>query len=518
LEAILLEGQLMGLQAAARGGYRHGEAQLPALKARLKSAQEVERTPTPAQVRAEGSQAFICFCEDVTAKDLHAAIAEGFDDIQTLKRYSTISMGPTQGKVCTVNTIKLLARAKGQRVAETGTTTSRPPYTPVKLGTLAGRALAPVRRTPMHAIHIASGATMMNAGQWKRPEHYGDPHAEVQAVRRGVGIIDVSTLGKIDVRGPDAPALLERVYTGTFAGMAPGQLRYGLMCTEEGIIFDDGVVARLAEERFYLTTTSGGAQRVYEWITWWAAVWGLRVHIRDQTANHAAINLAGPHTRELLSPLTDIDLSKEAFPYMRTRQGHLAGVPARLMRVGFVGELGYEIHLPAAYGAHLWETLTQAGAAMGLSPFGIEAQRVLRLEKGHIIVGQDTNALSDPYGAKLGWAVELDKPDFIGKPSLSRRAQVSDDTSRELLAGFEMAAPTQVPREGEQFVQEGKLVGRVTSARYSPTMDKAIGLGWLIPEAAALGSQLTLRTNGHLAPATVVDKRFYDPGGDRLKV
>jgi sarcosine oxidase subunit alpha len=286
---------------------------------------------------------------------------------------------------------------------------------------------------------------MMNAGEWKRPEHYGDPEAEVRTVRQAVGIIDVSTLGKIDVRGPGAVEFLERIYTGKFAGLKRDRLRYGLMCTEEGIILDDGVVARLAENHFYLTTTSGGAGSVYEWLTWWATAWNSEVHITDLTTSYAAVNLAGPSARELLSKLTDIDASNDAFPYMHMRQGQVADIPAMLMRIGFVGELGYEIHVPAEYGDHLWNSIMESGTEFGIIPFGVEAQRVLRLDKGHIIVGQDTDALADPYGSGMGWAVKLDKPDFIGKPSLVRREQKIQD---EKLVGFEMDEASVVASEG----------------------------------------------------------------------
>jgi sarcosine oxidase subunit alpha len=517
LEASLLEGQAAGLEAATRVGYKEAQETLADIRERLqdiKNKEVTEKHVHPGLSYTGENKAFICFCEDVVPKDVRAALGEGFDDIQTLKRYTTISMGPSQGKLCAKNTIKLVAQLKEQGIAETGTTTSRPPFTPVKLGTLAGRRLDPVRLTPMHHIHAQLGATMMNAGQWKRPEHYGDPEAEVRAVRQGVGIIDVSTLGKIDVRGPDSVELLERIYTGKFAGLKPERLRYGLMCTEEGIIFDDGVVACLAENHYFLTTTSGGAGSVYEWLTWWATAWGLKVHITGQTASYAAVNLAGPHARDLLSRLTDVDVSNEAFPYMHMRQGTVAGVPVRMMRIGFVGELGYEIHVPAEYGVHLWNMLMESGAEFGIMPFGVEAQRVLRLDKGHIIVGQDTDALSDPYGAGMGWAVKLDKPDFVGKPSLVRKSQKA---LSERLVGFEMDDSSVLPLEGEQFVESGQLVGRVTSARYSPTLAKSIGLGWVNSDCTATGSKITLQTNGHLAQATVVDMPFYDPEAMKLK-
>jgi sarcosine oxidase subunit alpha len=517
LEAGLLEGLAAGLEAAIRVGHQDIRGTLAGVKERLEGIKSEKLPRNHSNLNhlpTEGNKTFICFCEDVTPKDVHAALGEGFDDIQTLKRYTTISMGPSQGKLCAKNTIKLVAQLTENGIAETGTTTSRPPFTPVKLGALAGRRLDPVRLTPMHHIHAQLGATMMNAGQWKRPEHYGDPESEVRAVRLGVGIIDVSTLGKIDVRGPDSVEFLERIYTGKFAKLKPGRLRYGLMCTEEGIILDDGVVACLAANHFFLTTTSGGAGSVYEWLTWWATAWGMKAHITGQTATYAALNLAGPRARELLSRLTDIDVSNEAFPYMHMRQGMVAGVPVRMMRIGFVGELGYEIHVPAEYGAHLWNSIMETGTEFGITPFGVEAQRVLRLDKGHIIVGQDTDALSNPYGAAMGWAVKLDKPDFIGKPSLVRRSQKA---LSEQLVGFEMNNSSIVAGEGEQFVQEGQLTGRVTSARYSPTLEKSIGLGWVRSEYAATGSILTLRTNGHLAQATVVEVPFYDPEGIQLR-
>jgi sarcosine oxidase subunit alpha len=517
LEAGLLEGQAAGLEAAIRVGRNDTQETLTDIQERLEAIRNKNLSKKYKHLHhfpSDGKKTFICFCEDVTPKDVHAALAEGFDDIQTIKRYTTISMGPSQGKFCAKNAIKLVAQLTEKGIAETGTTTSRPPFTPVKLGVLAGRPLDPMRLTPMHHSHLQLGATMMNAGEWKRPEHYGDPESEVSAVRQGVGIIDVSTLGKIDVRGPDAVEFLERVYTGKFAGLKPGRLRYGLMCTEEAIILDDGVVACLAENHFFLTTTSGGAGSVFEWLTWWATAWELTVHITAQTATYAAVNLAGPHARELFSRLTEVDVSNEAFPYMHMRQGTVAGVPARMMRIGFVGELGYEIHVPAEYGTHLWNSIMESGKEFGIMPFGVEAQRVLRLDKGHIIVGQDTDALADPYGSGMGWAVKLDKPDFIGKPSLVRRSQKSPG---EQLVGFQMDEATIVAGEGEQFVEAGQLVGRVTSARYSSTLERSIGLGWVKSDYTAVGSKLNLLTNGHLAQATVVNVPFYDPDGKRVR-
>lgn len=521
LEAILLEGRMTGLDVVLSLAGRGGEAarqqvlelrsQLKELKAQHMSALTGHNLST---APGTGKKKFVCFCEDVTEKDIEDAVAEGFDDIETLKRYSTISMGPCQGKMCSSNSMRLCGRETERAVAEVGTSTSRPPFRPVKLGVLAGRKLEPVRLSPMHQRHLALGAKLMDAGQWKRPEHYGDPQAEVRAVRERVGLIDVSTLGKLNVQGPDAVRLLEGVYTNRFSNLPVGRIRYGVMCTEEGIVFDDGVVGRLSDDAYYLTTTTGGVNTVYEWLTWWLTSWGWRVHVANVTSSYAAVNLAGPGARDVLTRLTDLDLSNPAFPYMHLRQARVAGVPACLLRIGFVGEVGYEIHVSAAYGEHLWDSLMEAGAEFGIAPFGVEAQRVLRLEKKHIIVGQDTDALSDPFGADLGWVVKLDKENFLSKPSLERLAARG---SREQLVGFAMRDARLVPAEGEQIVEKGRLVGRVTSARYSPILGQAIGMGWVPQEQAYEGAPLQIRTQGRLAEATVVCQPFYDPAGERLR-
>lgn len=522
LEAILLEGQVAGLEAAlslegiddddARDLLASRQRQLEEAKQQHRSASRVRPLDS---VPVAGKRKFVCFCEDVTERDLVDAVAEGFDDIETLKRYSTISMGPCQGKMCSMNSIRLCARETGRTVADTGTTTSRPPCVPVKLGVLAGRKLEPVRHTPMHHRHLALGATMLDAGQWKRPEHYGDPIAEVRAVRQRVGIIDVSTLGKIDVHGPDAVQLLERVYTNRFAKLPIGRIRYGVMCTDEGIIFDDGVACRLDDDHYYLTTTSGGIDGVYQWLTRWLTEWHLQVHVENVTTSYAAVNVAGPHARDVLVNLTDLDLSTGAFSYMHVREAAVAGVPARLLRIGFVGEMGYEIHFPAEFGEYLWDALMEAGAGIGIQPFGVEAQRVLRLEKKHIIIGQDTDALSDPFGADMSWVVKLDKEDFLGKPSL---VHLREDGVEEQLVGFEMLDPSVVPGEGEQIVENERPIGRVTSARYSPTLGKSIGMGWVPLDKAHEGAVLQVRTNGRVAYATVVSDPFYDPEGKRLRM
>jgi len=516
--AQMSEGRQAGGRAAAFVGL--GEPP-PAAGDEDAPADAPRRTSTLVSVAGKKKQ-FVCYCEDVTKKDVEMAIAEGYNSIELLKRYSTISMGPCQGKMCSLNTIHLCARANNWTVEETGTTTSRPPMTPVKLGVLAGQNMEPVRHTPVHHWHVERGAKMMVAGLWMRPEHYGDPLAEVRAVRERVGLIDISTLGKMRLTGPAVPDLLERIYVNRWQKLQPGRVRYGVMCNDEGIVLDDGVTARIGEEEYYMTTTSSGATGIFQWIQWWMqSGWGEGVHLVDLTEVSAAFNLAGPRSRDLLQTLTDVDLSNEALPYMYTRNVTLAGVPCRLLRIGFTGELSYEIHCPAGYGLHVWQALLAAGEAFGILPFGVEAQRVLRLEKAHIIVGQDTDALTDPIAADMGWAVKLDKEQFLGKRALAR---VSEEGPKQRLVGFKMANAGVVPDEGLQIVTDKaggalEIIGWVTSSRYSPTLQEAIGLCWLPPDLAAQeGAPFTIRTQDRLLEARVHHGAFYDPDGERLRM
>jgi sarcosine oxidase, subunit alpha len=355
----------------------------------------------------------------------------------------------------------------------------------------------------------------MDAGQWKRPRIYTSPEEECRAVRERVGLIDVSTLGKIDLKGRDAVKLLERIYTNKWADLKVGRVRYGLMVDESGIIMDDGTVARLGDDHFFVTTTSSGVGAVEEWLTWWMEGTEMCAHVTNVTSGLAAVNLAGPRARDVLAKVTDLDLSAAALPYLRAAQGTIAGIPAIILRIGFVGELGYELHVPAEYGEYLWDTLMEAGKEFGIAPFGVEAQRVLRLEKGHIIVTQDTDALSTPLEADMSWIVKLDKPDFIGKTSL---ANLKDDGLSQKLVGFEMLDASQVPDEGTQIVRpDGYPVGRVTSARFSPALRKSIGLAWVPVESGAEGAEVTIQLDGHQAQARVVSLPFYDPSGAKMK-
>ncbi len=521
VDTQIAEGRLVGANAAAFAGVGDapGADEMAALDER--KASEPVRT-SPRTLVPGKKKRFLCYCEDVTDQDLETSIAEGYDSIELLKRYSTISMGPCQGKMCSMNTIHLCARANGKTVQETGRTTARPPVVPVTLGALTGQNMEPVQVTGVHNWHLERGAKMMVAGLWLRPEHYGDPAAEVQAVRERVGIIDVSTLGKIRLTGPGASRLLERIYVNRWRKLGVGRVRYGVMCNDEGVVMDDGVCARLREAEWYMSTTSSGATGVYEWMQWWMqSGWGEGVQAVNLTETYSAFNLAGPQARAVLKKLTDRDLSNKGFRYMRIRSAEVAGVPCRLLRIGFTGELSYEVHCPSGYALHLWEALMEAGEAFGISPFGVEAQRILRLEKGHLIVGQDTDALSDPIAADMEWAVKLDKRDFLGKRNL---AQVSEAGPGKRLVGFKMARPGVVPEEGLQVVRPGsngklEIIGWITSCRFSPTLKETIGLCWLSADLAGQnGASFTIYMDETLEEARVHHGAFYDPGGERLQM
>ncbi len=518
----LAEGEMAGLNAAAEAGYGPGAPETLAQQVATLKAGEAVRNSAAVYAYGGGKKTFISFDEDVTVKDLQDSVAEGYSSMELLKRYSTLSMGPSQGKYENANTMALCAEANGVAVGQAGTTTSRPPFSPIPLGALAGRVMEPVKYTPIHAWHVARGAKLMNAGVWKRPDHYGNPAAEVLGTRNSLGLIDVGTLGKIMLRGQGIPAMLERLYTNKWSGLAVGRARYGLMCNEEGIVSDDGVAARLGEDTWYLTCTTGGAEAVYEGIEWnLQSGWNYRVHVVNLTDTYTAMNLTGPNARAALQPLTDIDLSNEAFPYMGARQGTVAGAPAIILRIGFTGELGYEIHTPAGYGLYLWETLMEAGQKYQITPFGVEAQRIMRLEKGHIIVSQDTDGLTNPFMADLDWAVKMDKPDFSGKPALVR---VQRRGVTHKLVGYEMLDPALAPEEANQIVRPNptwpiglEIIGRITSSRYSPTLKKSIGLCWLPVEMSQPGNEFTVRVRGELHQGQVVSLPFYDPAGVRLK-
>jgi sarcosine oxidase, subunit alpha len=453
---------------------------------------------------------FVCVCEDVTTKDMKRAIDEGFDSIELAKRYTTTTMGPCQGKLCHLASIRIYAQENRMYETAIGTTTARPPWAPVELGLLAGRELTPARRSSMHWRHEEAGATIQWAGPWKRPYAYGErPEDEVRAVHESLGVIDVSTLGKLLVEGPEAVALLERLYPNRFGDMKPGRIRYGVLTSDGGRIMDDGTIARLADDLFYVTTTSTGADAVTAWFEWWNAVWGYDAEIVNVTGALAAVNLAGPQSRDALQRLTEDDVSAEEFRYLDARRLDVAGVPTLALRIGFVGELGYELHFPSPAGEHLWDSFVAAGA----QPFGLEPQRVLRLEKGHVIVGQDTDSESNLFSSGMSWLPKLDKDDFVGKFALEHFAQREE---KERLVGFTMEENV-VPAEGAQVVIEGMPSGRVTSARRSDAVGDVIGLAWVPADRAEPGTRVEIQVDRLRRGARITHGAFFDPAGERMR-
>lgn len=510
--AIQRDGRRAGLTAALSLGGGAGSDRALALALEGEAPQPLSIRPI-VSVPHPRSKRFVCLCEDVTEKDLAEAVREGFDHIETLKRYTTLTMGPCQGKMCHSSSIGVCAALLGRSLPETGTTTARPPVKPVPLGVLATPQHEPVKVTPLHHLHVALGATWMDMGPWKRPLLYTSVEAECRAVRLRVGLIDVSTLGKLDIKGKDAAVFLDWIHPNRFSDMKVGRTRYRLMLDDAGIILDDGTVTRLGPEQFFLTTGSGSLELVAQWLDWWLAGGSRCVHVTDVTGALAAINLAGPRSREVLLRLTDLDLSPEVLPYLAAVQGKVAGIPVLILRIGFVGELGYEMHCLAEYGEYLWEALLEAGRESGIIPFGVEAQRVLRLEKLHIIPGHDTDSLSNPLEADMAWTVKADKPDFIGRAALER---VKAEGLRQRLVGLEMLTPV-VPGEGDAVVADGRLVGRVTSAKWSPLLGRAIGMAWVPAELAVAGSKVQVRCDGRTHLGQVVTSPFHDPEGKRLR-
>jgi sarcosine oxidase, subunit alpha len=510
-EALIAHGQAVGAAAAGRAAGVTGGSEIPPL----------EPAPHPGLFRAR-THGIVDYSEDVSSKDLFGAAAEGYDSAELLKRYTTATMGPLQGKLETINTVAVLAEATGRSIAETGTTVWRPPHVPITLGALAGRILEPVRYSPMQPWHERHGAVPLVAGQWIRPEHYGDPAAEVRNVRSNVGLIDVTPLGKLDLSGPDVPQLLNFLYVNKWSKLDIGSVRYGVMCGEDGVVLDDGVTGHLGPGHYFMSTTSSGAEAVLAWIEHWLQTtfhhW--RVHVTSVLSDYASMNVAGPKSRELLGRLAEgVDLSPDAFKYMQVRTGSIAGVNGcHMWRIGFTGELSYEIHVPAAYGLYIWEQLMEEGRDLGVGPCGIEAQRIMRLEKGHLIVGQDTDAVTQAFSAGLGWLVKLDKEDFAGKPELVWQPKREDGMR---LVGLQPTDPNLVPAEASQIISAGgQIEGRVTSSRYSPTLERSICLGLVSARLASPGTTVTIHLpDGSQATARVMEHlAHFDPEGTRLRV
>ncbi len=478
-----------------------------------------------------GRRQWLDLQHDVTVADVELALSEGFENIEHLKRYTTAGMSVDQGKTSNLNTLLTVAELTGSKASDIGTTTYRPPYSPVTLGALAARQTgdryAPRRLLPAHAEHEALGAHWWEAGGWMRPACY--PRAgesvhdavqrEARAVRDTVGIYDASPLGKIEVTGPDAAQFLDRFYINNVMTLEPGRTRYGLMLNENGVIIDDGTIARLDALRFVITTTSGGAGRVAQWLEEWRQCeWPqLELFVTPVTTQWATIAVSGPRARDLLQRLgTDIAVDRESLPHLHVREGRLADMPTRLYRVSFSGELGYEINVPARHGATLWRELMTAGKEFGVLPYGIESLLLLRLEKGFLHVGVDTDGTTSPADVGWGEIAMRKKADFVGKRSLMRSDNLRAD--RLQLVGLAADDP-QVLVAGAHLRLSGTTEGSdgwVTSAAISPALRRPIALAMLRGGRSRLGEALTVHDLDQRGTATVVTTPFYDPEGKRL--
>ena len=472
---------------------------------------------------------------DVTAADVQLAAREGYRSVEHAKRYTTLGMATDQGKTGNIPGHAILASALGQTIPETGTTTFRPPYSPVTMGALAGRYIGeffdPIRRTPMYEWHEQAGCLWEDVSQWKRPWYYPKDGESMQdavnreclAVRNNVGMLDATTLGKIDIQGPDAAEFLNRIYTNAWLKLAPGRCRYGLMLHEDGMVFDDGVTSCLGENHYLMTTTSGGAPNVLAWLEEWLQTeWPeLKVYLTSVTEQYATLQLAGPNARALLSEFTsDIDLDNEAFPFMSWRDGTVGGIPARVFRISFTGEQSFEINVPASSGLSLWSDIMIAGEKYGIQPFGTETMHVLRAEKGFIIVGQETDGTITPLDLGMDWIVSKAKPDFIGKRSLTRADTARPD--RKHLVGLRTQDPEVVLPEGAQLVAETRaqppmdMIGHVTSSYYSAALGHSIALALVKNGRNRKGDTIYAPIDGTTTACEVVDPIFYDPEGVRL--
>jgi sarcosine oxidase subunit alpha len=536
LAACLSEGHEAGQAAARDSGHHADPGTAPAAEA--EAAEQPLRplwiVPGEKPV-GQGGKHFIDYQNDVTAADVMLAHREGYRSVEHLKRYTTMGMATDQGKTSNVNALAIMAGLRGVGIADVGVTTFRPPYTPVTLGAFAGRDkvdfLDPIRKTAIHQWHEDHGAKFEPVGQWLRPWYYTKPgetmhdavNREVKAARHGVGIMDATTLGKIDVQGPDAAWFLNMIYTNAWSKLEPGKCRYGFMCGEDGMVFDDGVTSRISDNHFHMTTTTGGAARVLAWLEeWHQCEWPeKKVYFTSVTEQWTVIGLTGPSGRKVLEKvLTGIALDDKSFPFMSFKEGEIAGVPVRVFRISFTGELSFEINVAPSYGLHVWRALMQAGEEFGITPYGTEAMHVLRAEKGFIIVGQDTDGTVTPQDLGMAWIVSKQKPDFIGRRSMLRADTKRPD--RKHLVGLLTEDPAETVPDGAQIVEHPTekppmiMLGHVTSSYWSSNLDRSIAMALVKNGRNRMGQTLYACWEDKRVKMKVTEPKFYDPEGARL--
>jgi sarcosine oxidase subunit alpha len=480
------------------------------------------------------TKSFVDYQNDATAKDIKLALREGFRSIEHVKRYTTTGMGTDQGKLGNMHALGIISETAGAKMGELGTTTFRPPYTPLTFGTIVGRNVGEYfdvfRKTPIHDWHIENKAEFENVGQWKRawyyPKENENMHQAVQreskAARESAGILDASTLGKIDIQGTDASEFLNRVYTNAWSKLAIGKCRYGLMLNEDGMVYDDGVTTRLGENHYIMTTTTGGAANVLGKLedylqTEWPE---LDVYLTSVTDHFATVSVCGPNSKKIVSEIIpDLDFSDESFPHMSFKNTKIGKINCRVMRISFTGEQSYEINIQATYGKSVWEKCMEVGKDYNITPYGTETMHLLRAEKGFIIVGQDTDATMTPIDLQMDWIVSKKKYDFIGKRSLYRSDTIRDD--RKQLVGLLTEDPNEVLEEGAQIVADVnespiEMLGHITSSYYSPNLKKSIALGVVKGGKNMMGQRLIIPMEKKNIKVTVADPVFLDKENKRL--
>ncbi|WP_369240179.1 sarcosine oxidase subunit alpha family protein [Streptomyces sp. R21] len=535
LDGCLAEGARAGARAATESGFP-----VPVPAAASGDARPDIRAlwlvPAPDGEPGSWDTHFVDLQRDVTVADVWRSTGAGMRGVEHVKRYTSLGTAGDQGKTSGVNAIGVIAEALGGSLGEIGTTAYRAPYTPIAFAALAGRERGelfdPERTTSIHSWHVAGGAEFEDVGQWKRPRYYPQPgedmdtavSRECRAAREGVAFMDASTLGKIEIWGADAGEFLNRIYTNAFKKLKPGTARYGVMCKPDGMIFDDGVTLRLDDNRYFMTTTTGGAAGVLDWLEEWLQTeWPeLDVHCTSVTEQWTTIAVVGPRSRDVVAHLApDLDLSAEAFPFMAFRETTLAsGIPARICRISFSGELAYEINVSAWYGLTVWEEVYAIGRPYDITPYGTETMHVLRAEKGYIIVGQDTDGTVTPQDAGMSWVVSKQK-DFIGKRSHSR-ADTSRTDRKQLVGLLPSDRTTRLP-EGTQLIAPDTtletvpvpMLGHVTSSYHSPALGRPFALALVADGRARIGATLLAPVGDDLVPVEVTDFVLYDPEGTK---
>ena len=533
----LVDAHETGVAAAGALDY-NGGAEVPEADPETRQSTAAIWLMPEAAPYAKRAKAWLDFQNDVKVSDVELAAREGYESVEHTKRYTTLGMATDQGKLSNINGLAVLSKELGVPIPSVGTTTFRPPYTPITLGAISGEAkgalFQPVRQSPLHDWHNANGAHWEPVGHWRRPYAFVQPGEdvhdavmrEVTATRENVGLLDASTLGKLIVKGPDAGKFLDMLYTNMMSTLKPGRCRYGLMCTENGFLSDDGVVARIDEDTWLCHTTSGGADHVHgvmeEWLqTEW---WDWKVYVANVTEQFAQIGVVGPKAREVLQTLGGtLDVSRDALPFMGWAEGTLADIPVRAFRISFSGELSYEIAVSASLGQALWDKLIEAGADHNITPYGTEALHIMRAEKGFIMIGDETDGTVIPQDLGLDWAISKKKDDFLGK-----RAQQRDhmtDPLRWKLVGLQTLDGSVLP-DGAYAVDDGlnangqrKTQGRVTSSYHSPTLERGIAMGLVERGPDRMGEVITFPDlNGTPIEAKIVDPVFYDADGEKQNV